>query len=90
MVLSKMKMWGIKNTNVVTRQSQDRLGDGQKWRAEPGSGWLSPAKGLKSKNSVDVETGGNLCLATHCPLLPGSLHSPGYHCSLPSNKYLLH
>lgn len=55
-----------------------------------GRGWLSPAKGLKSKNSVDVETGGNLCLATHCPLLPGSLHSPGYHCSLPSNKYLLH
>lgn len=45
---------------------------------------------LKVKNFLDVEIGRNLCLATHCQLLPGSLHSLGYHHSLPSNKYLLH
>lgn len=49
MVLSKMKMWGIKNTNVVTRQSQDRLGDGQKWRAEPGSGVVVSSEGSQKQ-----------------------------------------
>lgn len=83
--VTKMQPWGL-----------DRLRDRQKWRAEPGLGWLSRASakfGLrkcKGKDFLDVETGGNFRLAPSCLLLPGSLCSLGYHCSLPSNKYLLH